>query len=56
MSITKKNTIKKALTKKRSTVFVVETRIAPEETLFPEKLAMANEILRKTKFKDPRIG
>jgi|HubBroStandDraft_2_1064218.scaffolds.fasta_scaffold639796_1 hypothetical protein len=50
MPVAKNNTTKKKR-KKRSaeTVTVVESHIAAEETLFPEKVVKANKILSKTK-------
>ena len=57
MSLTKKKTARKALKKKKaSTVVVIETIISAEDTLFPEKVARANEILRNATFHDPRFG
>ena len=46
----------KALKKKknRNTVFWVQGN--PKETLFPEELAKANEVLSKVKFNDPRLA
>jgi hypothetical protein len=50
MSIAKKNTAKrKWKTRSAGIVVVVESRIAAKDTLFPEKVAKANKILRKTK-------
>ena len=56
MSTQRKISLRKALKKKTSTLLVLETRVGAGETLFPEKLKKANEILRNTKFNDPRIG
>jgi hypothetical protein len=50
MPIAKKNTPKKKRKKRPiETVVVVESRIAPKDTLFPGKVAKANKILSKTK-------
>jgi len=54
--VVKKKNIRKALKKKREIVVVIERHIDAKDTLFPEKLAKANEILRNTKFRDSRLG
>jgi len=55
-TVVKKKNIRKALKKKREIVVVIERHIDAKDTLFPEKLAKANEILRNTKFRDSRLG
>ena len=52
MPVASKKNIRKSKSKKidSSTVVVVKTRIAAKDTLFPEKVARAKEILSKTKF------
>jgi hypothetical protein len=53
MSAAKKKAIRKSLKKRASTtVIVVESRIAAKDTLFPEKVAKANKILRNIDFRD----
>ena len=44
--------IRRVFNRTKSTVVVVK-KIRAGETLFPEKLAMANEMLSKTRFNDP---
>ena len=57
MPSTKKKALRKALRRRKSTtVVVIAKEIAPEETLFPEKVARAKEVLSKAKFLDPRFG
>ena len=57
MPIDKKGTVRKALKKRTSsTVFVMESRIAAKDTLFPEKVAEAKRILRNANFIDSRFG
>jgi hypothetical protein len=57
MSVAKKNSIRRPRKKRTSTtVVVIESRIAAKDTLFPEKVARANKILRNTKFHDPKLG
>lgn len=51
VKVKNKKKSKKAAT---STVGVTKTRIAAKNTLFPEKVAKAKEILSKTKFLDGR--
>jgi hypothetical protein len=48
-----RNTLKK---RKRHTVVVISTEIDEKDTLFPEKVAHAKEILSKAKILDPRFG
>jgi hypothetical protein len=56
MSTAKKNTTRKPLKKRgQKTVIVIESRIAAKDTLFPEKVAMANKILKNTRFHDPSL-
>jgi len=52
MSVTNKKHIRKSKKKKidSSTVIVIKSRIAAEDTLFPEKVAKAKEVLSKAKF------
>lgn len=48
---------KKSLKKRTpETVIVIESRVAAKDTLFPEKVARANNILSNTKFHDPSLG
>ncbi|HEV3412758.1 MAG TPA: hypothetical protein VG101_09780 [Puia sp.] len=50
MPIAKKNTASKVLKKRNAaTVVVIKSRIDAKDTLFPEKVAKANEILTNTK-------
>ena len=44
-----KKKINKRSLKKRDNVVIIRTEISPKDTLFPEKLAKANEILRNCK-------
>jgi hypothetical protein len=54
--LAKKNIAKKSEKKMRQkAVIVIESRIAAKDTLFPEKVAMANKILKNTKFHDPSL-
>ena len=53
MAVTKKNHIGKPQKIKMGNVMVTYQEIDAKDTLFPEKLAEANEILRNTKFNDP---
>ena len=52
MSVTRKNSSARKARKKRITPMIVVTNtiLPAEQTLFPEKLKMAQEILSKTKF------
>ncbi len=52
MAVVGKKNIRALKNKKidSSTMVVVKTRIAAKDTLFPEKVARAKEILSKTKF------
>jgi len=51
MSKVSKKKIRKAFRKRRSSIIVViERDISPEETLFPEKMRKAKEILSKADF------
>jgi hypothetical protein len=56
MGLTKKNKVAGKSRKKRipPVVVVTNTILPAEETLFPEKLKKAQEILSKTKFMDGR--
>jgi hypothetical protein len=57
MSSARKTATKKSLKKRlSSTVVVIESRIAAKDTLFPEKVAKANKILRNTNFRDVKLG
>jgi hypothetical protein len=57
MSTAKKKNGPRSLKKrKRNTVVVIATEIDERDTLFPEKVAHAKEILSKAKFVDPRFG
>jgi|HubBroStandDraft_5_1064220.scaffolds.fasta_scaffold539656_2 hypothetical protein len=57
MSTTQKKRVRKTLKKKRSTtVVVIKTPIAAKDTLFPEKVEAAKELLRTAEFLDPRFG
>jgi hypothetical protein len=56
MSVTKKKNIRKAPKKKGEIVVIIEHHIDAKDTLFPEKVARGNEILRNTKFTDSRLG
>jgi len=55
MPAARKNTTRKPLKKRAQTVIVVESPIAAKNTLFPEKVAKANKVLRNTKFHDPKL-
>ena len=56
MSATRKNTTRKPIKKRApATVVVMESKIAAKDTLFPEKVARANKILKNTKF-HPSLG
>ena len=56
MSVTRKNSAIKSLKKRgKDPLIVVESRIAAKDTLFPEKVAKANRILKNTKF-DPSLN
>lgn len=51
MPLAKKKTSRNLLKKKAaSATIVIESRIAAKDTLFPEKVAKANKILKNTKF------
>jgi hypothetical protein len=52
MVIAKKKITRKASKKRTSTPAWIEKRIAAKDTLFPEKVAEAKEMLRNTKFPD----
>ena len=53
----KKKALRKAFKKgASSTVVVLESRIAAKDTLFPEKVARAKEVLRNAIFHDSRFG
>jgi len=52
----KKNGLKSLKKRKGSTVVVMATDIEEKDTLFPEKVAHAREVLSKAKFVDPRFG
>jgi hypothetical protein len=57
MSTLKKKNGRKTLKKgKSNTVVVIATEIKAKDTLFPEKVAHAKEVLSKAKFLDPRFG
>lgn len=57
MSLSKKKTAKKTFKKRgSSTVVVIHTHIAAEDTLFPEKVASAKKVLRNANFHDSRFG
>lgn len=57
MPTTKKKTGRQSLKKrKRDTIVVIATEIDEKDTLFPEKVAHAKEVLGKAKFLDPRFG
>lgn len=57
MPVDKRNTARKLLKKRKATtVVVIESRIAANDTLFPEKVARANKILSNTKNLDSVIG
>jgi hypothetical protein len=47
---TKKKTAKKRRLKKTETVIIIESTFDPKDTLFPEKVARAKEMLSKTDF------
>jgi hypothetical protein len=56
MPLTKKKNIRRSLKKRKSEIVVIiKTEISPEETLFPEKVAHAKEVLSKAKCEDPRF-
>jgi hypothetical protein len=56
MPATRKNTTKRSLRKrKQAVVVVIESKIAAKDTLFPEKVAKGNKMLRRTKF-HPSLG
>jgi hypothetical protein len=56
MSKVSKRTIRKAFRKRRSSIVVViERDVPPGETLFPEKVKRAKEILSKIEIEDPRF-
>jgi hypothetical protein len=51
MPVARKNTTRKPLKKRApATIIVHESKIAAKDTLFPEKVARANKILKNTKF------
>jgi len=55
MGIAKKKTMRKASSKKlkkQNTVIVFKTIVPASETLFPEKLKKANELLKEMKLMD----
>jgi hypothetical protein len=54
MAVTRKNKVQEKRRKKRipPVVVVTNTFLPAEETLFPEKLKKAQEILSRTKFMD----
>jgi len=55
MGVTRKKTMRKRSPKKlakQNTVFVYVERFPVEETLFPEKLKKANELLARAKMMD----
>jgi len=54
--MTRKNTGRKIVKKREpATIIVHESKIAAKDTLFPEKVAKANKILKNTKF-HPGLG
>ncbi|HET6252493.1 MAG TPA: hypothetical protein VFE32_00395 [Puia sp.] len=55
-TIKKKNARKTLKKRKSNTVVVISSEIDEKDTLFPEKVAHAREILSKAKFLDPRFG
>jgi hypothetical protein len=56
MPTTKKNNVRKSLKKRKGdTVIVIATEIDAKDTLFPEKVAHAKEIMSKAKILDPRF-
>lgn len=55
-TIKKKNSLKTLKKRKENTVVVIATEIDEKDTLFPEKVAHAKEVLSKAKFLDPRFG
>jgi hypothetical protein len=55
-TIKKKNGRKTLKKLRKNTVIVIAKEINEQDTLFPEKVAHAKEILSKAKFLDPRFG
>lgn len=55
-TIKKKNGRKTLKKLRKNTVIVIAKEINEKDTLFPEKVAHAKEILSKAKFLDPRFG
>lgn len=54
MPLTKKKRIRKSVKKRKSEIVVIISHeISPQETLFPEKVARAKEVLRMVKRDDP---
>ena len=49
MATTQKNTTRKVSKKRRATKIIVKSYPDTEDTLFPEKLARANELLSKAR-------
>lgn len=54
MPLAKDKVINKKRATKTSTIVVTKTFVPAENTLFPEKVRKANEILSKTKLLHPR--
>jgi hypothetical protein len=56
MPLTKKKKVQRSVRKRKSEIVVViATEMAAEDTLFPEKVARAKEVLSKAKCEDPRF-
>jgi hypothetical protein len=57
MAAPKKNIARKSFKRRKGdTVVVIVSEIDEKDTLFPEKVAKAKEMLSKVKFLDPRFG
>jgi len=56
MPLTKKKKVRKSLKKRKpEIVVVIKTHMAAEETLFPEKVARAKEMLRRIEVDNPEF-
>ena len=56
MPLSKKKRVRKSIKKRKSeTVVIISHEISPEETLFPEKVARAKEMLRRLENEDPNF-
>ena len=56
MPLTNKKKVRKSVKKRKSEIVVIISHeISPEETLFPEKVARAKEMLRRLEVDDPEF-